>query len=210
MAVTDRTAADLAEFASLRQEIINRQTISYTLLALDLAAVGTGVSVANRNSHVLGALAVLTSVLWLFWTNNATMIQSMAVYIALDLAPRLAAEAGHPVLRWEVFMRRLFQGGDSASTLLFGSDPSRAGHRLSWPAGSDWYATVLLGGASPLLLAIYIGVNHAADFDNWLIIGATTVVAVIAWVYAATSFRGFSRAIRLFHQAIVAREQVQP
>lgn len=201
---------EIAEFESLRQEINTRLTVSYTLLALDLAALGAGLSVAEKNSHVLGGLAVLAGVMWLFWAQNSSMIQSLGVYIALDLGPRMSSAVGRPVLGWEVFLRRLLVGGASASELLFGDDSYANSRGLRWVAGSDWYTTVLFGGSSPVLLAAYIWINRHASAEAWVLVGLIGSLGVAVWLYGAISFNRFMNALDLFTKAVLMRGTPPP
>jgi len=71
--------AEIAEFEGLRQEIGIRITISYTLVALELAALGTGLSLAGKTTQVLGGLAAISSLLWLYWIDNSAQRKSSQI-----------------------------------------------------------------------------------------------------------------------------------
>ncbi|MGN9914726.1 hypothetical protein ACTMTJ_45075 [Phytohabitans sp. LJ34] len=203
--MNDMLSACLAEFDALRQELNARLAVSYTLLTLELAAVGTGVSIATANSHVLAGLAILTVLLWLFWIDNSTMVQSIGAYIAIDLAPRLTS-AGVPIpLRWEAYMRQLHSGGTSASQVLFGRNDEAEDRGLRRSAGSDWYTSVLFGGSSPTLLFAYMLNNSPASATGWLLMGLLGLGVFTMWVYAAATAVRFHAFLRLIRRAILDR-----
>jgi hypothetical protein len=86
-----RTVA-LSEYDSLRSEINNRTTLAYTLISLELAAVGAGLSVITKLPDVLLGLAAVSCFLWLFWVDHAGAVYKLASYIALELAPKLSTQ----------------------------------------------------------------------------------------------------------------------
>lgn len=47
------TALDAAELQALRQEITSHITLSTTLMALELAAVGSSLSLVDKSTHIL-------------------------------------------------------------------------------------------------------------------------------------------------------------
>ncbi|MGH3112228.1 MAG: hypothetical protein ACRDOP_02035, partial [Gaiellaceae bacterium] len=97
---------DLAEFQKLRDEIMARTQLVNTLVGVELAALGAGISSFTTVPDVLIGLAAVSSFLWLLWLDHAEQVQKIAAYIALRLRPRLAVGTDQ-VLRWETYMRQL-------------------------------------------------------------------------------------------------------
>lgn len=197
-------AADLAEFDALRQEINSRLNVSYTLLALDLTALGAGLSVVDHISHILGGLAVASSPLWLFWTDNSAMIQCLGAYIALDLAPRLSQQEGQSVLRWESFWRRLAGSGREASLVIQDPTFEPSSRTIRTSARSDWYTALLFGGTPPVLTSLYVMVSPHDGAGDWLGIALMSTATIVVWAYGVVCFRRFIHLVRAFNAAISA------
>jgi hypothetical protein len=202
--VTERHSADLLEYETLRQEINNRTTISYTLVALDLAALGGGLSVVDKSRAILAGLAVISTLLWLYWTDHAFQVQRIASYIAISLAPKISAEEGHAVLQWEVFLRRLTAGGMSAQEALFGPGGPIPKSRFRPIVSSDWYTTLLFGGSPPLLLALYIAANVKANTLTAIEVGIASAAVAGLWTYALINYRRMKRTVPVLAEAILA------
>ena len=202
--VADNRSADLREYETLRQEINNRTTISYTLVALDLAALGGGLSVVDKSKAILVALAAISSLLWLYWIDHAAQVQRIAAYIAINLAPRISADEEHPVLQWEIFLRRLTAGGKSAHIAMFGPDRPIPESAFGPIVSSDWYTTLLFGGSPPLLLALYIAANVKASTLTAAEVAIATVAAAGLWTYALISYHRLKRVIPVIAEAILA------
>lgn len=196
--------ADLIEYETLRHEIDSRVKISYTVITLDLAAVGSGLTIVEQTSHILAGLAIATSVLWLLWTDNEAMMHRLGAYIAIRLAPRLR-EVGRPALEWESFMRRLRAGGTQASAALGRPRKALPGPRHRVP--TDWYLTTILGAAPPILLGFYISSSIREGGLTWLAVGVLTVLASALWVYASIHFVSVTRMIRAYGDAVMAIER---
>ena len=202
--VENTDSADLREYDTLRQEINNRTTIAYTLVALDLAALGGGLSIVDKSKHILVGLAAISSLLWLYWIDHAAQVQRIAAYIAIDIAPRVSAAEGHPVLRWETFLRRLTAGGDSAREVLFGPDPPALSRNFRPIVSSDWYTTLLFGGSPPLLLGLYIIANAKAGPVTAVEVGLAVAAAGGLGCYALISYRRLKHAVPVISAAILA------
>lgn len=198
------TDAHLREYETLRQEINNRTTIAYTLVALDLAALGGGLSIVNKSKAILVALAAISSVLWLYWIDHGAQVRRIAAYIAIDLAPKISADAGEPALQWEVFLRRLTAGGTSAREALFGSAQLFAERDFRPIVSSDWYTTLLFGGSPPLLLSLYIAANIKANLPTAIEVGIATTATMWLWIYALISYYRLKRAEPIIVAAILA------
>jgi len=99
-------AVDLSEYEQLRNEINNRTQLSAGSIALQLAALGAGLSVLKDFPDVVVALAMVSSFLWLLWIDHTSQIYKIAASIGLRLAPRLR-ERNLELLGWEHFMRTL-------------------------------------------------------------------------------------------------------
>jgi len=202
--MADTSAADLREYETLRQEINNRTTISYTLVALDLAALGAGLSVVDKSKAILAALAAISSLLWLYWIDHSGQVQRIAAYIAISLAPRVSAAEGRPVLQWEVFLRQLTAGGKSAHEALSGPRKPVPESSFRPIVSSDWYTTLLFGGSPPLLLTLYIAANIKAGGLTAAEVGITAAAGTALWVYALISYRRLKRAVPVIAEAILA------
>ena len=70
--MVEDTALDAAELHTLRQEITSHFTLSATLIALELAAFGSSLSLVDKSTHILAVLAVISSFLWLLWIDHST------------------------------------------------------------------------------------------------------------------------------------------
>lgn len=189
----------LAEFQALRQEIADRLKISYTILALGLAAFGTGLSQAGRATYVLAALAALSSVLWLYWTDNSLSIRRIAAYIAIRLSPSVSQGLG-----WEAYLRRLTAGDETAADAMYDGDPPEGARRVRPERSSDWYTALLFGGTTPILVAIYVTQNlrHTGATPAWAWLAAS-LAAVALWAYAARQFAAFVGEVRAYRDAIL-------
>lgn len=204
--LTSGEMADLAEFEALRHEIGDRLKISYTIITLDLAAVGSGLAIVDTTSHVLAGLALISTLLWLLWADNSAMIQRLGAYVAIRLAPRLR-EVGRPALEWESFMRELLAGGTQASMALFGDDTHVAMPTIRRKVSTDWYITTILGAAPPVLLGFYLAANLDENGLTWVVVGTMAILAVALWVYALFHFVAATRVMRAYGNAVVAMEQ---
>lgn len=85
--MAEDVALDVAELQALRQEIASHFTLSTTLMALELAAFGSSLSLVDKSTYILPVLAVISSFLWLLWIDHSTQILKIAAYISIDLAP---------------------------------------------------------------------------------------------------------------------------
>lgn len=200
-------SADIAEFEALRAEINTRFTMLFTLIALDLAALGGGLTIVDKNTYVLAGLAAISGVLWLYWTDNSLAVNRIACYITIVLAPRISSTEDQSSLGWEVYLRRLCQGGPTATRALFprGDQPYGGPAKMASHA-TDWYATVLFGGSTPLLLVLYLVASlhsgHAGDPVVWLVI---TIIAGL-WCMAVARFAYLARTLHLMDMAILLNE----
>jgi hypothetical protein len=198
--MAEDTAFDVAEVQALRQEITTRVTLSSTLVALELATVGTGVTLLDRSTHVLAGLAMLSSFLWLLWIDHSLQVLKIAAYLAVDLGSRMSEHTGRAVLGWEGFLRRLNSGGqESAQALYRGSPPS--GTKIVRALPVDWYSPLLFGVAPPLLLTLYVVANVRSQPTAlvWLSCG----VGVLLWSYTISRFIDFAHNKGVIDRAIV-------
>lgn len=181
---TDVVAVHLAEYQALRQEVQGRQTLSYTIIAADLAALAAGVSIVTQYPGVLIALAVVSNFLWLFWLAQTMQVYRIATYVALELRPLLMRIYGQPVLGWESYVRRITASRDLAARALYPDDPTNAPHISRNRDGV--YISLLLGGVTPPLLtivAIFQARHDAPPHWAWVAAG----VSLAFWIYAAAS-----------------------
>lgn len=199
-------STDIAEFEALRTEINTRFTMLFTMITLDLAALGGGLTIVDKNTYVLAGLAAISGVLWLYWTDNSLAVHRIACYIAIVLAPRISSTEGRSSLGWEVYLRKLCQGGPAATRVLFPGGNQPYGPARMESHATDWYATVLFGGSTPLLLVLYLyAALHSGRPSGptvWLV--ATTIAGL--WCVAVTRFVHFTRALHLMNMAILLSE----
>jgi hypothetical protein len=205
-AMAGSCSADIAEFEALRAEINTRFTILFTLIALDLAALGGGLTIVDKNTYVLAGLAAISGVLWLYWTDNSLAVNRIACYIAIVLAPHISSTEDQSSLGWEVYLRKLCQGGPTATRALFprGNQPYGGPAKMTSHA-TDWYATALFGGSTPLLLVLYLTASlhrHANGPAVWLV---TPTIAGL-WCMAVARFAYLTRTLHLMDMAILLNE----
>jgi hypothetical protein len=183
---------DLAEFQKLRDEIMARTQLVNTLVGVELAALGAGISAFTTVPDVLIGLAAVSSFLWLLWLDHAEQVQKIAAYIALRLRPRLTAGSDH-VLRWETYMRQLDREPGMPHT----------------QAVSNYIAGLFAGG--PLVLLTIYGLVVSDRFEDGSFSQVARFVglaiAVLLWAVTLRQYRVFRRVVATIERAIVeARE----
>lgn len=147
---------DSAEAQCLRQEITTRITLMNAVIALEIATLGTGLTVISRPTYVLAALGAASSFLWLLWMDQSIYTYKIAAYLSVELAPRLSRLARRPVLGWETFLRRIEANGDMSRRALY-PGPARTGRCLRHSGRhAEWYVPLLFAVTPPLLLALYV------------------------------------------------------
>lgn len=200
--MAEDVALDVAELQALRQEIASHFTLSTTLMALELAAFGSSLSLVDKSTYILPVLAVISSFLWLLWIDHSTQILKIAAYISIDLAPRMSQCLGRPVLGWEIFLRRINSGDERSATALYGvSPPPRT--TIVRPLRSESYTPLLYGVAPPLLYTLYASANlrgGTATSMVWLICAAGGTL----WAFTISRFVDFVRNAKIIDQAILA------
>jgi hypothetical protein len=89
----------VAEYTSLREEIIKRIEIQHQLLSLALIAPGTilAIGLQSKNASLLLLYPILGMFLAAVWLSNSFAIGDLAAYIQSDIQPNVGA--GHAV--WE-------------------------------------------------------------------------------------------------------------
>ncbi|WP_019631440.1 hypothetical protein [Actinomadura atramentaria] len=199
---------DVAEIQSLRQEITARIGFMNAIIGLELAAAGTGLTLLHQSGHVLGALAAVSSFLWLLWMDQCLSSYKIAAYLAVDLAPRLSAAAGRPVLGWETFLRRVESGRAASARALSGAGAPRAAGLIR-AVRSDWYVPLLFAAVPLGLLGFYTAAMH----DHRVGTSAGTVIAAFAgamWLLALIRFADFVRSTHVLDRAITASGDALP
>jgi hypothetical protein len=199
-------AIALSEYENLRSEINNRTTLAYTLISLELAAFGAGISFINNVPDVLLGLAAVSSFLWLFWIDHAGAVYKLASYIALELSPKLSTTAGGPVLEWEYFLRRLNKDRETARATLYPQGATNQGAYIQPTTAADRYTMLLFGGSAPILIVGYLvtilgRANHRSAVVIWL----SAAAAAALWLFALIRFLGFRRMVEDLGRAILAR-----
>ncbi len=94
----------VAEYDSLRCEILELIKIQAQLISLAVVALGTILSVGLQvgNSTLVFVYPFLSLVLGIVWLNHSHAISRCAAYLSQELEPR----CGNGVLGWEKFVRR--------------------------------------------------------------------------------------------------------
>ncbi|MFJ5548171.1 hypothetical protein [Streptomyces sp. NPDC093225] len=197
---------DVTEFQNLRQEINNRTNLAYALITLQLAALGTGLSVMTRLPDVLLGLAAASSFLWLFWVDHAGQVYKIAGYIALELSPQLSADVRRPVLRWEHFLRRVDAGGGTTLRALYGTDAPQGRVYVQSSTAADVYAMLLFGCTPPLMICGYVVVMLVGGERTPVLVVVPAAAATGLWIYTVTRFRGFRKTVSTIGTAIRASE----
>lgn len=144
---------DVVEFQQLREEIQNRTKLQGSVVALQLAALGAALSVFDKFSDGLLAIAFVGCLLWLIWIDHQSQIYKLAAYLELVLAPRLRAR-NRNALGWEQFAR-----------FIDGPKRSRVFGKLHAWLDTKSIATfiALLFGFTPVLL---VAVWFATEWDT--------------------------------------------
>jgi hypothetical protein len=186
------------------QKVNNRQTLSNALIAADLTAFGVGVSAARQDPVILVALAVLSSLLWLFWLVQTLQIYRIAAYVALELRLRLVELCGCSVLDWEAYVRRLTFSRQTAAMAIYKNRDPKAVPNISRNIDGV-YISLLLGGATPLILAgtAIAAFHHNAKALSWKIeVGASLVL----WLYAILKAISVMRTTRSMSRKIIEEQ----
>ncbi|MBT2408469.1 MULTISPECIES: hypothetical protein [unclassified Streptomyces] len=197
---------DVTEFQNLRQEINNRTNLAYALITLQLAALGTGLSVMTRLPDVLLGLAAASSFLWLFWVDHAGQVYKIAGYIALELSPQLSADVRRPVLRWEHFLRRIDAGGGTTQRALYGTAAPHSRVYVQSSTAADVYAMLLFGCTPPLMICGYVVVMLVGGERSVVLVVVPAAAATGLWIYTVTRFRGFRKTVSTIGTAIRASD----
>ncbi len=201
----DATAVYIAEYQALREEINSRLTLSNGLVIADLGALGTGISVAHSFPLILIALAIVSTLLWLFWLGQVTQMIRIAAYLALELRPRLEEVCQCSVLRWEIYMRQLTikQSGSGVPHSNNGKGNQKRAEVIQVSHYREGiHTSALLGGVTPVLLAIEIIVNphvHVNSF-SWETIAIGCGWAL--WLYT------LSTAISVLRSSVVINARI--
>jgi hypothetical protein len=179
---------DLAEFQKLRDEIMARTQLVNTLVGVELAALGAGISSFTSVPDVLIGLAAVSSFLWLLWLDHAEQVQKIAAYIALRLRPRLTVGSDQ-VLRWETYMRQL----------------DREPRMPHTQAVSNYIAGLFAGG--PLVLLTIYGLVVSDRFEDGSFPQVARFVglgiAVALWLVTLRQHRVFRGVVATIEEAIV-------
>lgn len=94
----------IAEYESLRYEILKLIEMQSQLVSLAVVALGTILSfgLEARNSSLVFVYPFLALILGISWLNHSHAISRCAAYLSQELEPR----CGTGVLGWEQFVRR--------------------------------------------------------------------------------------------------------
>jgi hypothetical protein len=197
----DPVPVHVAEYQALRQEVNNRQTISNALIAADLTAFGVGVSATHQYTGVVVALAVVSSLIWLFWLMQTMQIYRIAAYVALELRPRLVSLCRSDLLGWESYVRRLTQDRNTAAMALFNRPYEKGMKRIARNVDGV-YVSMLLGGATPLILAA-IALADYHQKGSELLWRIAFVSSLLLWAYALYKAVTVMRSTRIISRRII-------
>lgn len=182
--------ADLAEYDHLRQEIDNRTTLAYGLIAIELAALGAGLSAFDKFPEILLGLAVVSSFLWVFWMDHTGQIFKIAAYIALRLAPRLR-KASPGAFGWERFFRELDAGVLPEWVKQEGGRP----FPIHTTGSVHLYTGALFGMPPPVFLLAYAVSGVHGSQGGEILRWAGFAAAFVLWVAAIHRFTVYLRMI---------------
>lgn len=197
--------AYLREYQSLRSEIDSRTAVLPTLLTIELAALGAGLSVFDKFPDVTLALAVVSTFLWLVWLDQANQVRKIAAYIGVELAPKIR-ELAPGALRWEAFLRELEKGGKSATDLL--GLPSAGDRAESWSPGDvAAVTTALFGWTTPtLVIAFGVSVFRTWEASDGFRVGFAVIVVAL-WLVAVAFHYRVRRSAALITNAILVADR---
>jgi hypothetical protein len=193
---------DSAEAQCLRQEITTRITLMNALIALELAALGTGLTTISKPTYVLAALGAASSFLWLNWMDQSLYTYKIAAYLTVELAPRLSQLAQRPVLGWETFLRRIEANGEKSGQGLYPGAHGRGRHLKYAGRHAEWYVPLLFAVTPPLLVALYVTDTR----DSLARVLPTCLAAGFMWAYTVIRFALLIHDISVFNDAIVAAD----
>jgi hypothetical protein len=202
-------AADvyLMEFEQLRNELVQRTNMAYAVVALDLTALGAGLTVFQTFPAIVVGLAVVASFLWLIYMDHASQTYKIAAYIALRLAPKLEGTAPG-AMQWEHFLRELDEGDETAAAALYGPDYDRAPKHWIVSGGPGRYVATLFAASPPLLLVAFaVSSARGGDFLERILRGTVLLAALAVWVGSIIRFRHFRETIKVINAAISAKGQ---
>lgn len=206
--MSDWQDVDLAEFEELRTEINNRTTISNQIIAVQIAAIGSGIIILDKSADVLLGLAAISTLLWLFWIDHTCQIYKIAAYIELEMAPRLRTSKPD-LLGWERFLRKIDAGWEVSGI------EGGTGKILT----TQWvstYTAALLGWGAVLLLGIYCLLKFPLLWFPWypegpvapsILDGFRSITAVAVGgilLFAWRQYRLFTQTRDRFRDAILA------
>ncbi|MFI6030846.1 hypothetical protein [Amycolatopsis magusensis] len=97
-------ALTVAEYVSVRAEILKLIELQSQLVSLTVVTVGAalGVAVQTKNPNLAFIYSLLALILGIMWLNHAHAISRCAEYLSQHFEPRF----GNRVLDWERFVRR--------------------------------------------------------------------------------------------------------
>jgi hypothetical protein len=202
--VAEAVELDAAEIQSLRQEITTRIGLMQAIVAVELAALGTGLTILHDYAHVLAGLAAISSFLWLLWLDQSLSTYKIAAYLAIEVAPRMQQITARRTLGWEAFLRRVESGGqESVHALYQGALPPSGGIVRSVRA--DWYVPLLFGASPPILLTLYVRASSNIE-SSLLLIGLASLIGGLFWLFAISRFIDFVRNAKVIDKAILAAD----
>jgi hypothetical protein len=197
----DFAAALIAEYEALRQEVGNRQTLSYAIIAVDLAAFGSGVTAAGGHPEVMIGLAVVSTLLWMFWQAQTMQIDRIAAYVALRLRPALVRHYGYDVLGWEGYVRRLTWSRETAVHALYDGRRNDKGTYIS-RSRDGIYISLLLGGGTPLFLG-FVSATEFQATSKAIAFEVASALGLVLWAYALVSAISVMRADKAIARQII-------
>jgi hypothetical protein len=193
----DHQVVDLEEYKQLRAEILTRLTLHNQLTSYTVATMTAGLAIFSNYPDVLLAISFLTSWFWLLYASHDGHIFRIAQYIALELAPRLAAD-GHAALGWEAYLRKF----DAREVDV----PGQAAKMKASKTGISTSMAVIFGGSAPVLIIIFWVSQWPIQKPGIPLYGRilATACAIVMWVNAMRRARDTTLLRKNVNSAIVA------
>ncbi|MDQ3274887.1 MAG: hypothetical protein M3Q39_07605 [Actinomycetota bacterium] len=153
----------IAEYESLRGEILKLIELQSQLVSLAVVALGTILSfgLQARNSVLVFVYPFLSLMLGISWLNHSHAISRCAAYLSLEFESR----CGHSVLGWENYVRR---------------NPLRFGMLGYWGVRSVFMGSSVTAFVAGIILLRGTAVEMIAATTSCLVT-ASTILLFVVW-----------------------------
>src|ERR1700761_621565 len=143
-----------SEYEALRQETNTHQTFANAIIGLEVTALGVGISLGGKSPYVLAGLAIVTAMLWVSYLDHLEGMFRIAAYIILELRPRVSGICTHPVLSWEIFLRR--ERIEPQTDVLLEPSVLLPAEKFKEPALGLTYLSIFFAATPPTFIGMYI------------------------------------------------------